>query len=446
MIAPPRWSYSYLSPDNLVMGQAVVQNGILASNGPAWKALVVEGAQNLSLTTVRKLQEYAEAGLPIVVSGGLPHFYSSGNGDDIADYNKELSALLRIKNVHSVSSGQVASKLASLGLHPRVAVATNGTWYTGWRGTDRFGCAFVYSDLVASSGTVMVSSTQKPYYLNPWTGEVRPVLIYQVINGTTVILLSLAGNQTRVIAFSDNFERRIHTAKYSVKSLPANVIGADLAADGDILLHAVHSPYVHKAELSNGRTMSLNATNVPKAMQLSNWNLTAEHWEAPSNVSDASSPPVKHNTTHQLDALTSWTSIPGLVNTSGVGYYTTTFNWPPARAKSNGAVSGACISFSKVLHTLRVVVNGKMVPPMDLTNANADISPYLRSGNNTILVVVSTPWWNYLRTIITKLSSGGAIPVLVQLARGLNQSIPGPSESGLVGEVTIIPFKNIIAK
>ncbi|RYP69486.1 hypothetical protein DL769_005264 [Monosporascus sp. CRB-8-3] len=379
------WSYSYLSPDNLLMDQAVVQSGALASNGPAWKALVVEGAQNVSLTTVRKLQEYAEAGLPIVVSGGLPHFYPSGKGDDVADYDKELSELLRTKNVHSVSSGQVASKLASLGLRPRVAVATNGTWYTGWRGTDDFGCAFVYSDLVASSGTVMVSSTRKPYYLNPWTGEVSPVLIYRVLDGTTAIPLSLAGNQTCVIAFSDNFERRIRTAKHSVKSLPPNVIGAGLTANGDILLHAVHSPSVHKAELSNGRAMSLNTTNVPKAMQLSNWNLTAEHWEAPIDVSDASSPPVKHNTTHQLKALTSWTSISGLVNTSGVGYYTTTLNWPPTSAKSNDDVSGAYISFSKVLHTLRVAVNGKMMQPMDLTNANADISPYLRSGSNTIL-------------------------------------------------------------
>jgi hypothetical protein len=65
-------------------------------------------------------------------------------------------------------------------------------------------------------------------------------------------------------------------------------------------------------------------------LKLSNWNLTAEHSERPSDMYNASTIAQKGNTTHTLSTPTSWLKIPGLENTSGVGYYTTTFTWTPS--------------------------------------------------------------------------------------------------------------------
>ncbi|KAL2823799.1 hypothetical protein BDW59DRAFT_180464 [Aspergillus cavernicola] len=435
------WSWNYLSADNLMLQQAKVQNGILAPDGPAWKAFIVESSQNLTMDAVRALTSFARDDLPVVFSGGVPGYYPTGNDSDNTNFKSELSRLLRSRNVHTVSGGRVAHKLSALGLRPRVEVKTNGTCYTIWAEAEGMGYAVVYSDLTKSTGSITVASTETPYYMNPWNGEITPVLVYKRTKTTTTIPVNLGGNQTLFLAFSDTLRREIPVPSYSVHDIPSHVLGAHVTHNQKIALHVAHSESQSHAILSTGRNISLDNSSVPRAFQLSNWTLAAEHWEAPEDLYDSTNT-VKYNTTHHLSTPISWSEIPQLANTSGVGYYTTILPWPPLQGNTDRSgpaqTLGAYLSFSRVVDTLTVSVNGHQVPPLDITNAVVDISPYLRSGQNRVEVTVPTTLWNYLRTILSELVTAG-VP-----ARSLG-GVPPRSEAGLVGDVRIIPYVAVVA-
>lgn len=437
------WSYNYLASDNLDSPNAIVENGVLAPAGPAWKAFVVERTSNLTLCAIASLRRFAGSGLPIIFVGGSPSFYPTGADTNLTVFEEQLAVLQSSEGVYSVDEGQLANQLSTLGLSPRVSVTTNGTWYTTWRETEDAGYALIYADLVGSSGDVTIADTRTPFFLNTWTGEETPVLIYEQDETCTIIPLDLAGNQTVVIAFSQTKSGSAVPA-YHVSSAPSGVVGADFSAEKGLALHVSAAVEGGEAVLSNGTACLLSGSGLPAAFELSEWELIAEHWEAPSNISDATQPMTKVNTTHYLSSLSSWAEIPALVNTSGIGFYTSTFTWPNDTTHVSASALGAYISFGKVLHSLRVQVNGVDLPPLDITHATADISSYLRPGNNTVTAMVSTTWWNYLRTIIDTLESSGAHPLPLVLESLLGLPLPSADDEGLMPGVTVTPFRRVI--
>ncbi|KAI1314034.1 hypothetical protein F5Y03DRAFT_402279 [Xylaria venustula] len=429
------WSYNYLTLDNLRSDQAVVEDGVLAPKLSAWQALAVASRANVSLDGLKSLQRLSDSGLPVILVGESPFFFPEGKQADSQLFDEALIALQASSNVYSADEGLLAGKLFSLGLRPRVGVATNGTWYTTWRQSNDSSHALVYSDLVASHGEVRISDTRTPFLLNPWTGEETPVLVYGQDNTSTTIPLSLAGNQTILIAFRP---RDDSTPPYHLTSSSSHILGLTFNSTQGLTLQVAGSQSDERATLSNGVTCTISTSGVPSSFELSEWTLIAEHWEAPSNLSDVTST-TKYNTTHELPSLVSWTQIPDLVNVSGIGYYTTNFTWPYANTTNPKASLGAYLSFDKVLHALRVQVNGQQLPPLDSTSAVVDISPWLQPGVNSVTAIVPTTLWNYLRTIIGSLESAGVKPLLLG-----NPLLATTQEAGLLPGVRITPFKNII--
>ncbi|KAM0549861.1 hypothetical protein ACHAPJ_009108 [Fusarium lateritium] len=435
------WSSNYLTAENLYLKEAYVKNGVLAPDGPAWKAFILEASQNVTLDTVKILQSSAQQGLPVIISGGKPKYYATGGESVEAEFDRQSSKLLRTRNVHSVSSGKVARKLRSLGLRPQVEVSTNGTCYTSWSEANGDGYAIIYSDLTAARGNIVIASTQTPYFLNPWTGETSPVLVYRRTRATTIIPFSLAGNQTLILGFGKNLERTISSPRYHIENTTSSLVGSRVAQNGSISLHVARSANPSKINLSDGRIMRIDASSVPPTFQLNEWHLTAEHWEAPDDLYD-SGYTVRYNTTHNLNAPTSWSEIKALANTSGVGYYTTTLQWPPNGTCSDATSLGAYISFSKVVDAITVIVNGHQLAAMDITNAMVDISTHLKDGQNNITVITPTTMWNYLRTILDELVTAGSKPLPVTLQQ-LGVPLEPRSEAGLIGRVSIIPYRSI---
>lgn len=420
-----------------------MENGVLDLTGPAWKALAVPGTSNITLGAIASLQRFAESGLPIIFVGGSPSFYPTGADTNVTVFDEQLATLQLSEGVYSVGEGQLANELSALGLSPRVAVNTNGTWYTTWRETEDAGYALIYADLVGNSGEVTIADTRTPFFLNPWTGEETPVLIYEQDGASTIIPLDLAGNQTVIISFSHT-ETDSTVPTYHISSAPSGVVGAEFSPKEGLALHVSATVEDEEAVLSNNSTCPLSGSGVPAAFELSEWELIAEHWEAPPNISDATQPINRFNTTHSLPSLSPWTQIPALVNASGIGYYTSTFTWPSNATNTSTSELGAYISFGKVLHSLRARVNGVDLPPLDITHATADISSYLLPGNNTITAIVPTTWWNYLRTIIGTLESSGQHPLPLVLEGLLGLPLPSTDYEGLLPGVRVTPFKRVV--
>ncbi|KAJ5357882.1 hypothetical protein N7541_005040 [Penicillium brevicompactum] len=430
------YTYTYLNPTNLNLSQAYVSDGLLAPEAPAYQALVITAQENMTLDAVSRIQKLANSGLPIVLSGGIPGYYPTGNASDRDAVMAALRNLKNSDNVHTAPSGGVASKLKDLSIHPRVEVVTpsNATWYPVMRTENSTDYVFVFSKGSAAQGYLRVNSTKTPYTLNSWTGERTALLNFQIHGNTTVIPLTLASSQTTAFGFSDDWASEVPTPETHAVQLPSEAVGYNFTTEKELIVHMATgaSSANQNLRISNGRKYDISANGDASSFRLKDWNLVAEHWEAPQNMSDATVIADKRNTTHHLTSLVSWLDIPGLRNASGVGYYSSHLLWPPKSSNSTGSIDGAYLSLPQISHGLKLFVNGQAVQTLDFANPMVDIGPFLHKGSNEITAVVPTLMWNYIRSIYDELEISGSKPLLTTL--------PGNVHTGLIGNVTVIPY------
>ncbi|KAK4892845.1 hypothetical protein LTR27_008759 [Elasticomyces elasticus] len=416
------FTYEYLSPDNFALAAATVVDGILAPDAQACQALVVRANDSLTVDGVAKLVEFAHAGLPIVLAGGLPSSYIdtySYNAMDIRKSKKNLQGTTTLPNVHVTDDYHVAATLASMGIKPRTQIVStspgNATVFTTWRhdnATDS-DYIFVYNDAMyipqgqgAANVTIDFQSTGAPFEYNAWTGEQSPVAAYSTTANSTIIPISLAGNQSTIIAFrcTDTLARLPH-----VEVMPEDVVGYSYTDNDSLVLKHAHS----------------------SPSPLSNWTLVAEHWDPPADLYNISAGATKHNTTHYLPQLIPWQQIPGLQNVSGRGYYSTTFDWP-----LDTTADGAILDFGWVYHTLRATLNGHQLPPLDVTAPKIDVGKWLITGVNELEAVIATPLGNVLIPIWYQLQTSGEGPGSPDAS-----TVPPPvGQYGLQADVTLAPY------
>jgi hypothetical protein len=426
-----------------------VKDGVLGPDGPCFKALVVTSDSDMTLAGLHYIQAYAASGLPILFSGGLPGVYAAANGSETATIKARLTQLSTSANVYTTREGGVSEKLAALGLSPRVKVQTDGKWFTTWREDASSGVdyALIFCDSNSSSGYITVTGPAKnkvPYYMNAWTGDQEPAFAYNVTDSGLKLPVSLKSKQTLIIAFSPRGPSKSGAPQIHAVEAPFPVIGSTYDKREGWVAQVTSQRSAAMPErilLSNGRNVELpQSENVAGVFNLTKWNLVAEHWEAPTDLYDAKTIARKYNTNHELSALVSWSMMPTLTNSSGLGYYSTSFQWPPAQHPGKGgAADGAYIAFPSILHAIQVSINGHRIPPLDYTDARADISQYIKRGKNDVLAVVPTTMWNYIRSILSDIRDQGHLPGL------LTMGLPVPSilENGLIDEVSIIPYVTV---
>lgn len=367
-----------------------------------------------------------------MIFAGIPGYYPTRSMCSEKDFDRKLSLLLEEKNVHRVSPGDVAQMLLHLGLSPQTTTG-EGSWYSIWRENtkSRISYAFLYNDGNASTSEVTFATVKKPYLLNPWTGRRSAIPNYVKRKGAIVIPIHLEEHQTTVIAF----EPRTHSCSISA-GMKGGILSVEEVSKTALIVRSQKYPHDSTATLSSGRRVKFDSSNASPSFALDKWSLLVEHWERPSDKFDARTIAHKFNKTHEIASLASWAEYPSLVNVSGVGYYTSTFSWPP---ETSGKVAGSMIRFPGVPHGLQVYVNGLETGPLDYRNPVIDITPYLRKGENKVLVKVPSTMFNYLRTIWSELLSSEEPPKISSLIPNFLNTV-GPVQNGLVGEVEVIPY------
>lgn len=433
-----------MSPDDFALPTAYVANKTLAPTRQGFKALVIRANESLTVEGVSKLEDFAKAGLPIVFSGGVPSYLVSYNASGAAYVNKTVASITsgQYSNVHVVPYENLAATLSSLGITPRTRVATNTTWYTFWRqdaaaGTDY---VFIYNDgndfapgQGHTSGTVTFETASQPYLYDAWTGESSPILHYQRNNGTVTVPLELAGNQTAIIGFSKNA-----TWRAGFSAMPAGTWAKPRPLPNSATVYVPYGCSSMGFQGHNGSQISLPASSA-SPLTLADWNLTVEAWlpPDPSNLYlDSGIYSRKVNSTYAVPKLLPWSNISSeLYNVSGRGYYSTSFSWPPS---ADPSASGAVLNLGAIVHTARAFVNGRQLPPLDVTWAKADIGSYLVNGTNTIEVIVSTPFGNGLRPYWGQLRSSGTV---TSLNPSNANSPPKPMGYGLVMDISLTPYR-----
>ncbi|PWY91931.1 hypothetical protein BO94DRAFT_555096 [Aspergillus sclerotioniger CBS 115572] len=430
------YTYEYFSPDNFILPGAYVSNGTFAPNQQAFKALVVRANETLTAAGVAKLVEYAHAGLPIIFSGGLPSNFSGYNPEAAQLATKALTNLTSLDDIHVVSYRNLATTLRSLDILPRTSVSANRTWYTFWRHdtTTLEDYVYIYNDATGvpygggfSVGSISFETTGTPFLYDAWSGDVTALSFYQQSEMRTTIPLQLAGNQSIIIGFHKNTQPSLHAL---------NTTDGVLWVTGNTTSLTVYRSFdseTRSIQLSSGKAATLAPMLTP-AFTLSNWTLIVESWTSPSDLYNVEAGPTRTNYTFELPTLLPWNQISSsLANVSGLGYYSTTFSWPPQTA--NGTVFGVVIDLGPITHTARVTVNGQVLPPGEIFWARWDIGHLLRRGPNDVQVVVSTPLGNGLRTYWDKLETSG------KLASATVASPPDEAEYGLIAPVQIVAYR-----
>ncbi|OJZ80886.1 hypothetical protein ASPFODRAFT_37812 [Aspergillus luchuensis CBS 106.47] len=430
------YTYEYLSPDNFALPGAFVYNGTFAPNQQAFKALVVRANETLTASGVAKLLEYAYSKLPIIFSGGLPSNFSGYNPKAARQAVSTIKSLTSLDNVHTVPYENLAATLKSLNILPRTSVSADRTWYTTWRHDTKTltDYVYVYNDAAGvpygggiSSGSISFETTGTPFLYDAWSGDIIALSIYQKSETHVTIPLTLAGNQSVIIGFHQNAQPNLHLQ---------NITDGVLWATGNTTSLAVLRSFDQESRevyLSSGKSVTLAPMLTP-TFTLDNWSLVVESWTAPSDFYNVELGPTRTNQTFDLPTLLPWNQVSAsLTNVSGIGYYSTMFDWPPQA--TNGTVSGAIIDLGPVMHTARVTINGHVLPPGEITWAKWDIGHFLRRGRNMVEVVVSTPLGNVLRTYWDELETSG------KLAAAVMPFPPDEADYGLIAPVKIIPYR-----
>lgn len=88
------YSYEYLSPDNFDLPEAIVANGTFAPERQAFKAMILRANDTPTVTGVQKLVDFANEGLPIVFSGGVPQNLTGYNATGTEFVRSALASIL----------------------------------------------------------------------------------------------------------------------------------------------------------------------------------------------------------------------------------------------------------------------------------------------------------------------------------------------------------------
>ncbi|KAL9090855.1 MAG: hypothetical protein Q9165_005063 [Trypethelium subeluteriae] len=394
-LANAGYSYVSVSPSLLTRDNAVVEDDLLAPNGPGFSAFIVDNSTNITSDALSQFLDYAKQGFPIIFVGGVPNespYFCKACDVFILDNIEKLLAYPSVSNVST--EAEVVSVLRRMNVLPAVENLDPCPILYVHRIDEVNGVEYFWaynSDLAGDHATkVAFKATGTPFQLNAWNGAITPVLNYTLNAGRYELWISLRSNASTIIAFAPkDFFPTATVPHRHVVSTDFEDIEYD-AATGSIILKSIWNR-PHAATLSDGRSVHSNSTTtLPPASTLTPWQLVVQDWlPNPDPYYNYTSVFQYHN--YNLSELVPWYNISGLEFSSGIGTYTTSFQW-----SSDSRAAGAYLDLGEILHTARLWVNGQWTGPIEIENPVVDIWPYLVDGVNTVKIEVSTPLRNRL--------------------------------------------------
>ncbi|KAF5525682.1 hypothetical protein CGCA056_v003743 [Colletotrichum aenigma] len=399
------YTFEYLGPSNLVSDHAKVVDGVLAPEGPGYTALIIYSQSQITPNASSALVGFAQSGLPIYIVGTLPNVTIGFNGQE--EVSSSMDEVLTYDSVRFVSMEAFSpSLLIADGVLPRANTHGNSNasnLYTFWTSDTSSQSDYVYLYNTGEDGTFDISLSARPNtapsILDAWTGKRAALAVYRSTSTGIATRVGLKARQTLILELSVSNENNPFVIEYSPN---VESIHSLSSKNLDIWLHGSDEAWL---KLSNGTQITLPPAASPSqaVVSLSPWHLIVDSY-GPSTDNDTLEGEVTTIDVGQLDSLRLWTNISGIEHLSGVGTYSTSFEWV---FDDQAAVT---INFGTVLNTLRAWVNGKQLAPVDPTDPVADISPFIITGNNTLRDEVTTTLFNSVKANVDQVFSIGFGP------------------------------------
>lgn len=418
------YSWGYLS-DHL-LAQVDAADGVLAPDGPRYRALVVDEQPAMSVATAERILELAEEGLPVVVIGAPPHrtLNTPGAADETAALDQAMGRLGALANVRTVASeDELPSALAELGVAPAAQVRERSSLQVIHRATETTDFYYLFNASQAGLRTgVGLVGGGRPYEMDAWTGRIAPATTYAVDGSRTWVDLDLGPGETTIVALSSDAA----AFGFETEDLPDPFVestGELVWRDGKTFARRT-TPGTVTAETHAGERLTAAIATVPAPIVLRDWTVEVESWGKPdrgTGMHKTALPAVSLETGAD-GRLPSWLDIPALAAVSGVGTYRTTVELGGRWAGGHGAY----LDLGPNFHTYRISVNGHAVAnPNQIDASRIDLGPYLRTGENEIEVRVTTTMRN---------------AILRQAPSEAGGSSTRPQAYGLTVPIRLVPY------
>ena len=220
------YTYEYFSPYLLTDEAVDMSDGMINSDGVAYKAVIVM-QDELPLESAYALLEGAQNGLPIVfvnnvvedvnndhvmkvnTTAGSTTGSNDGNDEELAEV---VAQIKECENVRTIDSTEDAYEtLMELGVTPRVEYEEpNAKILTNMRkdedATYLYVYNYMYEDTEDFVGNISIEGTYQPYELDTWSGSVTEVSNAVSADGRTTISVELAPGDVAVYVLDPSGE------------------------------------------------------------------------------------------------------------------------------------------------------------------------------------------------------------------------------------------------
>ncbi|KAI8240548.1 hypothetical protein K4K55_000673 [Colletotrichum sp. SAR 10_96] len=376
------FTYDYLGPVSFSSSNAIVgEGGVLAPDGPAYKALTFADQTKLTPEMAAQTKALAEAGLSIFVIGSTD--FQSVGVDGAASVPEIMANALAMEGVTVLASAEeLPAALAALNIRPRVS----------------------FLDVAGRT----------PYTLDAWTGSVSPLLQYTIEDNNIVVPVTLAANQTTILAFFNQTSASGDKNGTSILPRPPSTHITSISGPLEALLYTATQdantttatnntritahlgPGTATVTLATGQTLTFTASQLPEATDLDAWNITVNDWRSDNDSFSMETAITPHR--FPDTRLAPWKDMDpvNLGDTSGTADYETTFRTPFSSVADQRL--GARLHLGAITDAVILWVNGDKVI-FDVNSSPdvvVDITKYLNpaGADNVVKVEVASTLYN----------------------------------------------------
>ena len=423
------YSYNLVSESVLGHPNAVVSKGVLAPEGPAYKALIVDHVNVISLAAMQRLVEYANAGLNIILLGSdINRVYGSDRAADI-QVSEMYARVAGLNNVRvAATEEELLNVLTELGVtsHAKYHIpqleatlyedVTDGTNYyylynnaypdnsdmISNHQSDRY----KGEDKVLRNVTVTLEGDGVPYQLDPYTGKVAKMAAYKAgAERVTFTIDRMSGGCAMIYAVTPDESTFSKVAGKKISNVEEKK-PIDLSGEKWQLIIHSYGPDPDSQDPGDSKV-----TDVDFGMQaLGKWcDIQASN--------------------EQLDML----GVSDMKYVSGTGEYTISFTLPD----DFGTGDGAFIAYSYGRDQVgALIVNGTELPANNASD-RVDVGTLLSVGRNTLTIRLNSTLYGRTYFEHSGYLDKGAV---YGMGEGImDQPVPGTYYNGLLS-VSIIPY------
>ncbi len=275
-----------------------------------------------------------------------------------------------------------------------------------------------------------------PEQWNPYTGDIDPVFVYQPDEKGVSIPLDLPPWASTLLMFRPG-ARPLYATQTNLEQVlelsPGQVRGL-AAGNGQARVNLVAN--------GTARTASVAVSDVPPPLAVGGeWKMRLE-----GHGFETYQSPVR--------GLASWTENPRTAHFSGTGAYEADFDLPPSYVDENLLLT---LELGTVGNVAEVILNGHNAGVAWMQPYRLDVTQAMRAGQNHLQVLVTNTLINY----VAGMSQLPPVPEELAPHYGLTADLyhEGTTEwerheknfqplpaSGLIGPVTIIPYRRVSLK